>query len=71
MNLYKITWAREEVSFYLAAYNVLDAIKTFCINYPFNIEDFSIDDEILQIPKEKWDEKTRELIRGKIDSFIL
>ena len=58
MKIFEITFTKENEKAWIYAKSLIDCIKTYLRVTGASIGDFSEDDDIAQIPKEKWHEYT-------------
>lgn len=58
MKIFEIKWTSQGESEWIAADNVIHALKVYCSITDMDISDFSDDDEIIEVPKKNWSDLT-------------
>ena len=56
MKVFEIQWTNQQEKEWVAADSIIHAIKTYLSVTSMDITDFEDNDEIIEIPKEKWGE---------------
>jgi hypothetical protein len=58
MKIFEIQWKSQDEKEWVAANTTIEALKVYCSITGMDLINFEDDDEIVEIPKEKWKEMT-------------
>lgn len=58
MNIYEIQWTSQDQKEWVAANTIIEALQTYCKVTGTDLFDLEDDDEIVEVPREKWPEMT-------------